>query len=64
MTHREAASPQGNVEEQAKALAEEFGEFAPTYADTRSEAAELRGADDAAERWREVRDKVEKAESE
>ena len=52
------------VEEDAKTLERKFGEEAATYAENRSEAAELRGAEDDAEHWREVAEDIEQGSEE
>ena len=48
-----------NVEQDADALENKFGDLAKIYAENRSEAAQLRGADHAARHWRQVKDEIE-----
>ena len=52
------------VEKDADALEAKFGDLARTYAENRSEAAELRGAEGDAKHWREVKEEVEQDEGE
>ena len=59
MENDQTTMPHGNIEMDADALEAKFGELAPTYAENRSEAAELRGAEGDAEHWRELKEEVE-----
>jgi hypothetical protein len=61
MTQQSEHRPQVSgdpIEQDANALERKFGEHATTYAENRSEAAELRGADADAEHWREVAEEI------
>jgi hypothetical protein len=58
MSDTPSTEPTESVEQEAEKLERKFGDLASTYAENRSEAAELRGAGDAAEHWAQVRDEV------
>ena len=50
------------VESDAATLEGKFGDLATVYAENRSEAAELRGADEDAEHWRDVAEEIDESE--
>ena len=51
-----------NAERDAETLETKFGDLAKTYAQNRSEAAQLRGAVDDAQHWQEVESEIEETE--
>ena len=58
MSKTQPTKPSKSIKQEAETLERKFGELAATYAENRSEAAQLRGAGEAAEHWSEVKDEV------
>ena len=66
MNQQASGSPASGdpIEQDAVALERKFGEHARTYAENRSDAAALRGADGDAAHWREVVEEIDEDERE
>ena len=56
---RDFQSPDRPSRSEAESLEQTFGEDARIYAETRSKAAEMRGARSSAEHWQEVEQTLE-----